>query len=256
MILAIVIGFIVFGGEDDDDPGQVNAGATETALAIAAPDNEAEPTATSEAETAAPTEETDESTDSTAAEPTPTEPAPEPTPTEVVEALLFTGELTELLPTSADLPAGFAATSDPVRLQRSEVAANLDSANPAAVEDQLRDWRFNRHWRQEYVIADAEYDDQETSVLFVSMNSFNLESGAADALGLFVSAAESLGMVRAEGVELGDESVMLTSESSGNAVVIYVRRGNVLMRLYGYALEGDPTADVVALTETVLAKFP
>lgn len=41
------------------------------------------------------------------------------------------------------------------------------------------------------------------------MNSFNLEDGAVQALDLFVGAAESLGMVRGETVDLGDEAVML-----------------------------------------------
>ncbi len=257
MILAIVIGFIIFGGDDDDGGGnQANAAATETALAIAAPGNE--PTATGESDqAAAPTESTEELTpESNDNAPAPTEPPAEPTATAEPEPLLFDGDLTELLPSDGDLPAGFAATSDPVRLQRSEVAANLDSVNAAAVEEQLREWRFDRHWRQEYVIADDSYDPEETSVLFVSMNSFRLESGASEALDLFASAAESLGMERAEGIELGDESVMLTSDSNGLAVVIYVRRGNVLMRMYGYSEQGDPTADVIALTETVLAKFP
>jgi hypothetical protein len=256
MILAIVIGFIVFGGDDENGANQAGAGATETALAIAAPQNEPTPTTDANA-AAAETPATDEApATNDAALPTPTEPPAEPTPTEVVEALFFTGELTSLLPQPEDLPAGFAATSDPVRLQRSEVAANLDSANAAAVEQQLREWRFDRHWRQEYVISDAEYDANETSVLFVSMNSFNLEDGAVQALDLFVGAAESLGMVRGETVDLGDEAVMLTSESNGRAVVIYVRYGNVLMRMYGYSEQGDPTADVIALTEAVLAKFP
>ncbi|MCC6705231.1 MAG: hypothetical protein IT334_10165 [Thermomicrobiales bacterium] len=256
MILAIVIGFIIFGG-DDDDNGQANAAATETAIALAAPQND--PTATSESENAAePTGTPEEGAETNANEPAPapTEPPAEPTATSEPEALLFDGELTDLLPTSGDLPAGFAATTDPVRLQRSEVAANLDSSNAAAVEEQLREWRFDRHWRQEYVIAEADYDVNETSVLFVSMNSFRVESGASEALELFASAAESLGMVRAEGVNLGDESVMLTSDANGHAVVIYVRRGNVLMRMYGFSEQGDPTADVIALTESVLAKFP
>jgi hypothetical protein len=256
MILAIVIGFIIFGGDDDDGTVQAGAGATETAQAIAAPQDEITPTPEAESD-AAETAVTDQApAENEAAEPTPTDAPPEPTPTETVAPLLFEGELTTLLPQSADLPAGFAATSDPVRLQRAEVAANLDSANAAAVEEMLREWRFNRHWRQEYVIADAQYDPAETSVLFVSLNSFNLESGASEALDLFVEAAERLGMARGESVDLGDEAVMLTSESNGRAVVIYVRYGNVLMRMYGYSEQGDPTADVIALTESVLAKFP
>ena len=253
MILAIVIGFIIFGGDDDNGGNQANVSATETALAVAAPLEDSTPTTVAEQTAEATSEPT---TEGAADAPTPTEAPPEPTATTEPEALFYEGDLTELLPTADDLPAGFAATSDPVRLQRAEVAANLDSTNAAAIEEQLREWRFDRHWRQEFVISDAAYDAEETSVLFVSMNSFKLESGASEALDLFVSAAESLGMVRAEGVNLGDESVMLTSDSNGHAVVIYVRYGNVLMRMYGYSEQGDPTADVIALTETVLAKFP
>lgn len=98
MILAIVIGFIVFGGDDENGANQAGAGATETALAIAAPQNEPTPTTDVNA-AAAETPATDEApATNDAALPTPTEPLAEPTPTEVVETLFFTGELTSLLP--------------------------------------------------------------------------------------------------------------------------------------------------------------
>jgi len=247
------------GFSNDPRSGRAAGPPNRQTQIIAAPQGEPSPTVTTDEvaqATEPPADATGDENGEDGEEPVATEPPAEPTATSPPQAVLFEGELTELLPTADDLPAGFAATSDPVRLQRAEVAANLDSANATAVEEQLRDWRFERHWRQEFVVAEADYDVDETSVLFVSMNSFNLESGASAALQLFVSAAESLGMVRAEGVELGDESVMLTSESNGNAVVIYVRQGNVLMRMYGYSEQGDPTEDVIALTEAVLAKFP
>ena len=45
-----------------------------------------------------------------------------------------------------------------------------------------------------------------------------------------------------------------TSAEGGNVVVIYALKDNILFRVYGYSVSGDPTADVQALMEQELAK--
>jgi hypothetical protein len=91
----------------------------------------------------------------------------------------------------------------------------------------------------------------------VSINLFRSESGAAEAIDLFVESSQAIGLEQVEGESLGDNSVTMTSSTAeGNTVVIYVQKGNVLMRMYGFSQEGDPTADVVSMTEAVLAKLP
>lgn len=253
MILAIVIGFIVFGGEDDDgdDTARAGAAATQTAQAIAAPD-EPEPTESATEEAAEPTATTEPEEEA----PPPTEPPAEPTATQPSSSALYDGEVTDLLPTTADLPAGFVATGEPTRFLRREVAGNL-GGDVDANEELLREWRFDQHWRQEFAIPPGQFNPEDTSVLFISINRFRIADGADAALDLFVSAAETAGLTRIDGPTLGDESVTLVLESSeGSSVTIYVRRGNVLMRVFGFSEQGDPTADVVAMTNAVLAKLP
>ncbi len=255
MILAIVIGFIVFGG-DDDDPGANQAAATQTAAAIVAPDDDGTAAAgqvAGETPTAVPTE-----TETATAEETlpPTEAPTEAPPTEAPSSGLYEGSVVDLLPTEADLPAGFVATGEPDRFSRADVAVNL-GGDADANDEQLRAWRFDEHWRQEFAVPPDQADPAGTSVLFVSINLFRIESGAVEALDLFVESSEAIGLEQVEGESLGDNSVTMSSSTAeGTTVVIYVQQGNVLMRMYGVSQEGDPTADVVAMTEAVLAKLP
>ena len=256
MILAIVIGFIIFGGDDGDDSSNQAAAATGTAAAIGAPADNGTAAAgvvTGETPTASATETATATTEET---PAPTEAPTEPPPTEAPSSGLYEGAVVDLLPTAADLPAGFVATGEPDRFSRADVAINL-GGDADANEAQLRAWRFDEHWRQEFAIPPDQADPAQTSVLFVSINLFRIESGAQEALGLFVSSSEAIGLEQVDGPALGDNSVTMASNTSeGNTVVIYVQQGNVLMRMYGFSQEGDPTADVVAMTEAVLAKLP
>lgn len=258
MILAIVIGFIIFGGDDDDNPGsQAAASATETATVIGAPEGAGTTEAGVAGET--PSAEATE-TETVVAEETvpPTEaPTEPPAATEApASGGLFEGDVLDLLPTEGDLPAGFVATGEPDRFSRADVAVNL-GGDAEANEDLLRQWRFDQHWRQEFAIPPDQADPAQTSVLFVSINLFRIENGAVEALDLFVESSQAIGLEPVDGQSLGDSSVTMASSSAeGNTVVIYVQKGNVLMRMYGFSVEGDPTADVVAMTEAVLAKLP
>jgi hypothetical protein len=257
MILAIVIGFIVFGGEDDDDPGANQAAAaTQTAAAIGAPDDDGTAAAgqiAGETPTATATETETATTEET---PPPTEAPTEAPPTEAPSSGVYDGSVVDLLPTETDLPAGFVATGEPDRFSRADVAVNL-GGDADANDEQLRAWRFDEHWRQEFAVPPDQADPAGTSVLFVSINLFRIESGAVEALDLFVESSEAIGLEQVGGESLGDNSVTMTSSTAeGTTVVIYVQQGNVLMRMYGFSAEGDPTADVVALTEAVLAKLP
>ena len=70
------------------------------------------------------------------------------------------------------------ATGEPDQFSRADVAVNL-GGDADANNEQLRAWRFDEHWRQEFAIPPDEADPAQTSVLFVSINLFRVESGGA-----------------------------------------------------------------------------
>jgi hypothetical protein len=263
MILAIVIGFIVFGGDDNKDKNnQAALSATQTSEAIAAP---ATVPATSTTVLGQPT--TAPTTDPNAVvDPNVTQTAGAATTeasggdqgstTDTSGPALFTESVETLLPTVDELPAGFVQTNQD-QLQRADVATAL--GDEVTIDAELRDMAWRENWFREFAVAPDQSDPAKTIVLYVSIHRFRTIDGAQQALPFFVQKGEELnGYTQVDGTSHGDSSVTMTGTATdgGNVVVIYALKNNILVRVYGLSPTGDPTADVEALVEAELAKIP
>jgi hypothetical protein len=270
MILAIVIGFIIFGG-DDDDPGDtptsvagVTTDLTPTTttdaaqnLTPTAPAGESAVTPTTAPATETATEEAQNS-EPTAA---PTE-APDDTTDEAstADSGLIAGDDGESLLLSVDelpLPGFFINDTVDERLSRADVASSLgdSEASDGPIDQALRANGFAANWRREFDIDATTADPEQTSVFFISISIFRSTQGAADSMSIYTDAATAIGNTEVDGEQLGDQSMTFESED-GTSVTIYVLQDNVIFRFYGYSAQGDPTADVVALAQAALAKMP
>lgn len=260
MILAIVVGFIVFGGDDkNDNNNQAALAATQTTEAIAAPtDAPLLSTTAPEQPTTPPT------TDPNAANASATTDAAAAQTQETgggenggtsTEPALFTESVETLLPTTDDVPDGYVQTQQD-QLQRADVATAL--GDEATIDQQLRDMAWRENWFREFQLPPDQADPAKTQVLYVSIHRFRNIPGAQEALPFFVQKGVELnGYTQVDGVTFGDDSVTMTGTSAegGNVVVIYALKDNILFRVYGYSVSGDPTADVQALMEQELAKL-
>jgi hypothetical protein len=264
MILAIVIGFIIFGGDDNKDKNdQAALAATQTSEAIAAPATvPATSTTVLGQPTTAPTTDPNAAVDpnatQTAGAATTAESggADQGSTTDTSGPALFTESVETLLPTVDDLPAGYTQTQQD-QLQRADVATAL--GDEATIDAQLRDMAWRENWFREFQLPPDQADPAKTQVLYVSIHRFRNIEGAQQALPFFVEKGTELnGYTEVDGNKYGDSSVTMTGTSSegGNVVVIYALKENILVRIYGYSVSGDPTADVEALVEAELAKIP
>ncbi|CAN5404746.1 hypothetical protein BH09CHL1_BH09CHL1_18240 [soil metagenome] len=264
MILAIVIGFIVFGGDDNNDTPTPQAGVvTDVTPTTDAAQAQTTPTVatgeTAVTPTVAVTETATLAPETTEPTPAPTE-APADTTTDGgnASAGLITGDDGEsLLPTADELPvANFVdSTADADRrFNRADVAASLGDQD-GSIDDELRANGFSANWRRQFEVDPNASDPAASTAFFVSVSIFRTEQGAADSLHIYTESATEFGYSPIDGESLGDESAAFESSDGGNVIVYYVRQGNVIFRFYGLSPEGDPTDDVLALTQTVLGKM-
>lgn len=265
MILAIVIGFIVFGGDDDnpnDTPTPVSGAVTDVTPTTDAAQAQT-PTVpageTAVTPTVAVTETATETTEGTEPTAAPTE-APADTGDQGANSSsgVFEGTGSDLLPSAEELPVpNFVMTTSDAdeRYNRAEVAGSLGDTD-GSVEQELRDNGFDSNWRREFVVDPESSNPAETSVFFVSISIFRSAEGAANSLPLYLDSAVAIGYTEVDGDSFGESSASLESSDEGTAYVIYVLQSNVIFRFYGYSGGGDPTADVVALAQTVLGKMP
>ncbi len=260
MILAIVIGFIVFGGDDDkkNDPTPQAGLVTDLTPTTT---GETAPTATTEAGAAETP--TVAATETVTQESQQTEPTAEPTQAPTEESApqntagLFQGDGDALLPTAEELPqSNFIDNTTDARYTRADVAASLGEAGGGPINDELRANGFASNWRRQFTLNNPEPPAADTSVFLVTVTIFRNAQGAADSYHLFEEAAAANNYQTIDGESLGDRSTTMQFQGEGTATVIYVLKGNVIFRIYGYSAGGDPGADVLALTQTVLAKMP
>lgn len=268
MILAIVIGFIVFGGDDDsnDTPTAIAGVTTDVMpttttgtvqdLTPTVPAGEEAVTPTTEPATETATEPVQDNEAAAAPTEAPTEAADQGSNT---EATVFNGDDGEsLLPSVDELPEpNFVITTSAAdeRYSRAEVAGSLGGVAGGPEEQELRENGFDSNWRREFAIDPNFASNGETSVLFVSATVFRSVEGAANSFDLYLDAAAQAGYEEVDGESLGDQSTTLEAVGEGTAAVMYILQDNVIFRIYAYSLDGDPTADLVALAQTVLAKM-
>ena len=209
-------------------------------------------TATATATSAAPTP--------TVAASEPTAPATRPTRTPAAAANGAAADevpLDDLLPTAAEVPEGMAVVEEGERSQ-DEVAAAIGGTEEAS--QLLTDWGWEGNLYRNFEAPDAaELPPGTTTALNVSIHRFATPDAASEALTYFSDYVIALqGLTEFDlGQPVGDEVRALQGAPEGSPlVVLYLREGATMFRIGGSSNspDGDPTDDVLALAETVLAQ--
>jgi hypothetical protein len=253
VLLLILVVAVAAVAVDKLRGGDDGAGAEATRAAeLVAPGSTPESTATiaaagtPTASDAAPTNTAEPTKAVATVEPSPTTRPPTRTPESRASGTL---RAADYLPTLGDLPEGFQETKEG-RLRKAEVAEQLGSDGDQLLEEW--DWRENASL--EFQRANAASD--ETFFLSVSVHRFGRSKGASDGLNGLADVLASIPDLNYEEVDvakIGDESRAFQSESAeANQYVLYVRSGNIVYRIGGSSLTGDPSADVIALAETLV----
>jgi len=267
VMLAVVVGGSAFAvtrffGDDDDNPGTVGQTTapetelpevaatdptpTEDAAGQSQPDGEAEPTATEEPvdEVAEPTEQTSE-----AQQAAPTE--------EVAVAAADTGEEEEssserdaqsYLPAVEELDGEWTIQAEGVRTVE-EVGLALGEGG----EDALSGFQWSENQFRDFT-REGQAADDETFFVSVSVHQFGNEEGAGEALDYFSDILVSGGVYQlAADASVGDASTALAGAQDGaNLYALYVQDGDVMIRLGGSSLIGDPAPFVNDVAEFIV----
>ena len=269
--LAVVVAAVAWAigrarGCDDDGDGttaaNLNSPIAETATVVPGgsegEDTATEATAPEDADTAVPTEAPDatggdQPTLTTAqqestrrAENAATEDTPTPRPSRERD------DARSWLPLTEEVGEGYQRTQNQVR-DIAEVAGSF--ADPADAEAQLAGWGWLENAYREFELPEA--DPSATNVFNISVHRFETAQGAKDALPYFQDGART--DLVAEGRDLpslGDQIRALegTTGEGGQIFIVYVREGDVVIRIAGTSLEGNPREDVLALAERIVAE--
>jgi hypothetical protein len=253
-------------GAGTDDPTIAGVVGTPTAVAAPSPDATAPPgpTATragsgrSVLDTNPTPPATRPASTAPAGETEPTKPddstQPTPPPDEGETELAGERDLADMLPTADEVPPGL-VPDQPFDRPRNDVVENLGGGQ--AVEDFLSD----RGWQGNAVVEfnpppGVEPPSESTTFLSVSVHRFRDPEAASEALVFFLNAFLESGPYEEFDVEpIGDEIRLFKGSPQGALqTVVYVRDGDVLVRIGGSSPDGDPTEDVLAVARTVVSK--
>lgn len=160
--------------------------------------------------------------------------------------------LEELLPTDADLPQGLVLGEQSERSDE-QLAADVGTEEIAQL---LVEWG----WRQNVMIEatvpeEGALAQTGTTALTASLHQFDSAEGAAAALVYFSDLLIASGSTDVAADPIGDETrVVQAATEEGLNVAAYVTDGATLFRIGGFSATGDPTPNVLALAETLVAK--
>jgi hypothetical protein len=177
-------------------------------------------------------------------------PTPTPTPNPGGRSLV------NLVPSEDEVPSGFVMT-DESKLDEEGVAATFSDPEEALAK--LEGWGWRGHLRRDFGPAEeGGAGPNGVNFIVVSVHRFDSEDAANEALTYFSDSVIALqGLQPVEVEQLGDESIALAGNpDAANLVVLYIRTGPYLVRIGASSPEGDPTAVVVELAQTILVNDP
>lgn len=160
------------------------------------------------------------------------------------------GDINAYLPDSSAVPDNFSQT-DAGERTKDEVAATF-GPDPSQASANLDDWGWQAN---SYVVYDAtpQPPNDEVNRLGVSVHQFDSADGAAAALPAFV---ESFGAPQIDlpaDANLGDNAVaMQTTNDDGNLVVLYVQKGNYVLKIDAASISGDPMQAAIDLAQKLV----
>jgi hypothetical protein len=126
---------------------------------------------------------------------------------------------------------------------------------PAEAADRLASWGWQEHVSRGFVAA-GERAPGAPSAAEISLHQFASDSGAASALPYFAEAraeARGLSLVPIESMPPGEASVFGLG-AQGNEATLYVRLGNVLLRVTAVVPDGSPESVARQVANAVIAK--
>ena len=150
--------------------------------------------------------------------------------------------LSALLPTAGDISADLVQSEDRAR-SLDEQASMF--ANAGEMTQRLTDWGWQENVFRVYQSTIPTDSGAPSATIDVSLTRFASAEGAAAALPVFLQdRAAVLGESEVQRpLQLGDETRALTGETpQGDDVTLYVRQGNLLLRVSVTTLQGTPIA--------------
>ena len=150
--------------------------------------------------------------------------------------------LVELLPTAGDLSADLVQSEDRARTLDEQAAM---FANAGEMTQLLTQWGWQENVFRVYQSTIPTASGAPSATIDVSLTRFATPDGAAAALPVFLEDRAAV-LGESEGqrpLQLGDETRALTGQTpQGDDVTLYVRQGNLLLRVSVTTLQGTPIA--------------
>jgi hypothetical protein len=150
--------------------------------------------------------------------------------------------LVDLLPSAGDISADLVQSED--RSRSLDEQASM-FANASEMTQRLTDWGWQENVFRVYQSTIPTDSGAPSATIDVSLTRFASPDGAAAALPVFLEdRAAVLGESEVQRpLQLGDETRALTGEiEQGDDVTLYVRQGNLLLRVSVTTLQGTPIA--------------
>lgn len=157
----------------------------------------------------------------------------------------------DVLPSVRQLPDGF-VVSEEGAYSKDDIVSQLGENG----EELLREWKWRENAYRSFVIPDDVAPDPDTTTfLIVSVHRFGGSAGAKEALDYLANVLAASGYEEAEAPAIGDQQRALTQSGDANIYVLYVRSGYYVIRIGGSSVAGDPSSDVNALAEKLVAEL-
>jgi hypothetical protein len=160
--------------------------------------------------------------------------------------------LTALLPTASEVLPGLVLESEAALTAE---AIPLTFPAPAEAAEYLASWGWQEHVSRSFVAA-SERVPGTPSRVEISLHRFMSDSGAASALPYFAEAraeARGLPLVSIESMPPG-EAAVVGQGAEGNEATLYVRLGNVLLRVTAVVPDGPAEYVARQVANEVVAK--
>ncbi|MGC4105267.1 MAG: hypothetical protein QM753_02780 [Thermomicrobiales bacterium] len=161
-------------------------------------------------------------------------------------------ELNALLPSADALPVTGLDVVQDTSLTEAEIVGQLGDSRTA--EQNLEKWGWSGNASRSFSAADpSALDPAATTNVVVSVHGFNSPESAKAALTFFSDVLANLGYEEVDAPKLGDSVRMLKipNEDGSTNVALYVAKGNVLYRIGGSSVGGDPTDVVTQVAESM-----
>lgn len=162
--------------------------------------------------------------------------------------------LLDFLPTVEQVPAGL-ILADEAERSKADVVTALGETDEAA--RLLDDWGWSGNAFREFVLPqDAEVAPGGTTFLNVSVHRFADTESAANAMVYFSDQVViSQGLEEIEAPAIGETARLLVGAPDGIPLtILYAQDGPIMYRMGGSSdsADGDPSADVLAVAETII----